>query len=227
MESKVGDLAAIERVPVFRQVVDAITAYIDGNNLRPGDRLPGDREFVSALKVSRPLVQQALKVLEGLGRVSIVHGLGTFVADDSDRVLAQELVRHVSDPSVLSQQLLEARTLIDAEMIRSAYAHDRDGLIRELEHVVEQQGELQEEPDGARGDLHFEATFGRFCTNDVLRRLQTMLQQAYLQSRMDEQMKVTDYALVRHEHEQILDALKANDMEGALELYFQHIRNWI
>ncbi|MGH3359992.1 MAG: FadR/GntR family transcriptional regulator [Nocardioidaceae bacterium] len=225
MEPRSRGLVPIERMQVFRQVLDEITAYIDDNDLQPGDRLPGDRDFVSALKVSRPLVQQALKVLEGLGRVTIVHGLGTFVADEADQVLASALTRGINDGDALTSQLLRARELIDREVIRCAYQHGDDGLIDELQRILdERQSELADEPEEASLDLDFEAAFGRFCGNEVLGRLQSMLHHAWLQTQIDEDIPLADRFALHHEHGEILEALKEGDMDAALELFEKHVR---
>lgn len=225
MEPRSRKLVPIERMQVFRQVLDQITAYIDDNELRAGDRLPGDREFVSELKVSRPLVQQALKVLEGLGRVTIVHGLGTFVADGTEQVLASELTRGINDTGTLSSQLLRARALIDAEAIRCAYECGKDGLVDELQRIVdERQSELADEPDEASLDLAFEAAFGKFCGNEVLSRLQSMVHHAWLQTQIDEEIAIADRFALHHEHVEILEALKGDDVDAALELFQKHVR---
>lgn len=224
MENRSRSLAPIERMQVFRQVLDEITAYIEDNGLQPGDRLPGDREFVSALKVSRPLVQQALKVLEGLGRVRIVHGLGTFVADDGAQVLASALTRGMQDAEELNGQLLITRELVEAELFRSAYRRDKQGLVEELQRILDgRQSELEDEPDEASLDLSFEAAFGKFSGNEVLRRLQSILHQAWLQTQIDEDLPLADHLALHHEHAEILDALKADDPETALALFTDHI----
>lgn len=225
MSVRARSLEPIERMQVFRQVLQEITAYIDENNLKPGDRLPGDREFVNALRVSRPLVQQALKVLEGLGRVKIVHGLGSFVADDSVQVLAAELTRGIADTQVLNEQLLEARELIDSQAMRCAFRRQCPGLLDELRRILQaRDGELADEPDEASLDLSFEAAFGRFCGNEVLARLQAVVHHSFLQAQIDQDRPLGDRIALHREHGAIFHALEAEDLETAMELFTQHVR---
>lgn len=210
---------------VFRKVLDEITSYIDENALQPGDRLPADREFVSALKVSRPLVQQALKVLEGLGRVKIVHGLGTFVADDSDQVLAAELTRGINDSRLAHTELLQACELIDSQVIRSAYLRNKQELLDELQRILDiRQSDLADEPDEASFDLSFEAAFGKLCGNEVLRRLQSIVHHALLQTQLDEDIRMADHLVLHDEHTRILAALKDGELDAALLLFEKHLR---
>lgn len=224
MEPRTRNLVAIERMQVFRQVLDQISIFIDENDLQPGDRLPGDREFVSALKVSRPLVQQALKVLEGLGRVTIVHGLGTFVADNGHRVAAAELVRGIGDQQLVDEKLLEVRLLIDKETLRLAFQQDRQALLEGLRSVMEERElELADETEEASLGLRFEAVFGQFCENEVLRRLQRTLHHAWLDSQIEGNQPLGDRFELHHEHEAIYDALADDDLARALSLLEQHL----
>ncbi|MAA96818.1 MAG: GntR family transcriptional regulator [Stappia sp.] len=49
--------------------------------LRPGDRLPAERELAGMVDVSRPILREALKELEDRNLIYSRHGGGTFVAD--------------------------------------------------------------------------------------------------------------------------------------------------
>ena len=218
-------LTPIGRMEIFRQVLDQLSAYIDENDLQPGDRLPGDRTLVATLHVSRPVVQQALKVLEGLGRVTIVHGLGTFVADNGHRVAAGELLRGLTNDPALPSQVLAVRELVDTAVIRAAYEHDRPGVIRELRRVLEDRGQqLTAEPDEASLDLDFESVFGRFCNNPVLARLQTIAHHAWLETQISADGALPDRFGLHHDHEAILEALEREDLDEALRLFSLHMR---
>ena len=67
-------------IPLYRQLVENITQKIDSGELKPGDRLPSEREMAEDLKVSRITARQALDALEQLGLVYREQGRGTFVA---------------------------------------------------------------------------------------------------------------------------------------------------
>jgi GntR family transcriptional repressor for pyruvate dehydrogenase complex len=61
---------------IEKQVLDLITA----EHLKPGERLPSERDLAALLKVSRPSVREAVKSLEAQGRLHVRHGQGVFVA---------------------------------------------------------------------------------------------------------------------------------------------------
>ncbi|MEM9577372.1 MAG: FCD domain-containing protein [Pseudomonadota bacterium] len=64
-------------VAVVRQIEDLILRGI----LRPGERLPAERDLAERLKVSRPILRDAIAVLQASGLVTAKPGAGIFIAD--------------------------------------------------------------------------------------------------------------------------------------------------
>ena len=58
-----------------------ILEVISSERLRPGERLPPERELAAMLGTSRPSLREALQALKARGWVDIRHGSGVFVAD--------------------------------------------------------------------------------------------------------------------------------------------------
>jgi DNA-binding transcriptional MocR family regulator len=96
--------------PLFRQLATALGEAIERGDLRPGDRLPPERDLARALSLSRSTVVAALDLLRAEGRLASRQGSGTWVpvragslADDRARVLddlaRNPLVRGVLAPS--------------------------------------------------------------------------------------------------------------------------------
>jgi len=80
-------MVPIEKTDVYRMVFRSISDLIDSHELKPGDRLPSERELCSLLNVSRTTVRQGIKVLESMGKVETRMGSGTFVTAENMRVL--------------------------------------------------------------------------------------------------------------------------------------------
>src|SRR5690242_1806476 len=69
--------------PAHAQIEDRLAEAIERGDLRPGDRLPPERELAGRLGVSRMTLRQALQALErrGLVRRAVGRRGGTFVAE--------------------------------------------------------------------------------------------------------------------------------------------------
>ncbi|MGC4190484.1 MAG: GntR family transcriptional regulator [Thermomicrobiales bacterium] len=67
-------------VPLYYQLAEAIEQQIASGALRPGDRLPSERDLAQFAGISRMTARQALTYLAERGAIDIRHGIGTFVA---------------------------------------------------------------------------------------------------------------------------------------------------
>lgn len=128
--------------PVARQsVVDAVSDRLRGEilsgRLRPGTRLPSERELSLALGVNRLTLRASLARLEALGLVTTRHGAGTVVASWRERAgleMLGTLVRglKVAEPSwhELVRSSLEIRRILAAEAVAlAAERHTEDDLV--------------------------------------------------------------------------------------------------
>jgi GntR family transcriptional regulator, transcriptional repressor for pyruvate dehydrogenase complex len=81
----VAGAAPGERALVPRAISDHLQALILRGGLKPGDRLPPQRDLAEQLGVSRPSLREAISVLEAMGLVSVRVGSGVYVAPQSAR----------------------------------------------------------------------------------------------------------------------------------------------
>jgi len=221
-----GHLVAIERMDVFREVLFRIDQHIESNHLKPGDRLPSDRELASALQVSRPLVRQAIKVLESLGRVTAQQGSGTYVQAASHRVAVRELMRGLAFDRELMRQVLPARIAIELEVLRAAFERRTPGNLGLLRSALDQrERQLADDVQEASLDLTFEATLGRVCGNEVLRRLQALVHDVWLEAQIAEGLAPGGLSRLHREHRQVFEAFAAGELHEAISRFRDHLSN--
>ena len=65
---------------ICMDLVERIEEYIEQKGLKPGDKLPSERDFCDILKVSRMTARDALKKMCDEGILYSYHGGGTFVS---------------------------------------------------------------------------------------------------------------------------------------------------
>ena len=73
---------------LYERIVERLENLIAAKQLRPGDRLPSEREMASLLRVSRPSIREAVRTLEGRGRLRVLHGKGIFASQPGSLVSA-------------------------------------------------------------------------------------------------------------------------------------------
>ncbi|HLA81205.1 MAG TPA: GntR family transcriptional regulator, partial [Thermoleophilia bacterium] len=70
-------------IPLYYQVMRSLKEDILSGRFGSEDKLPSEAELTQVFKVSRVVVRQALKILEGEGLIVRIKGKGTFVAKDA------------------------------------------------------------------------------------------------------------------------------------------------
>src|ERR1035441_6559745 len=76
-----GNKAQVLDAQLTTQVVNYIRAKIEDGSLKPGDRIPPERELAKELKISRASLRMGIGYLAAMGVMKVRHGVGTFVAD--------------------------------------------------------------------------------------------------------------------------------------------------
>jgi len=71
----------------FDEIADQIKDLIYSKTLKPGDKLPPERDLATQFGTGRMAVREALRILEIQGMVDIRHGKGAFVKSPSTDIL--------------------------------------------------------------------------------------------------------------------------------------------
>ena len=68
--------------PIYQQLMDSICQTVARGELRPGDKIPSQRELAEGARVNPNTVQRAYRELELLGLVETRRGEGTFIREE-------------------------------------------------------------------------------------------------------------------------------------------------
>jgi DNA-binding FadR family transcriptional regulator len=121
--------------------VDQIRLLLQNGHLRPGERLPSERDLCERFGVSRVTVREALRILEAGGLVSIKVGArgGAYItAPSSDRI-----GRGIEDylrlsPAVTAAEVTEARLVLELGIVPIVCARATDEDLAELLDLCDQ-----------------------------------------------------------------------------------------
>ena len=82
---------SLNKVTLTEQVMQQLAAKIISGELKPGEKLPPERELSQMLEVSRSRIREALRALSLIGFVTIKPGGGTFVGNQIDEMRRRRL----------------------------------------------------------------------------------------------------------------------------------------
>ena len=124
---------------VFEEICEQIRQRLASGALRPGDKLPAERDLALEFKVSRPAVREALRTLEISGVVSLQKGVkgGAFIRDGNPAMLTQSLQDLVFLGRVSLKSLAETRVLINGMVIRLACERATEEDFRKIEDNID------------------------------------------------------------------------------------------
>jgi DNA-binding FadR family transcriptional regulator len=125
----------IKPVQRAQEVHDQLARAIANGDYQPGDRLPSERELGQAFGVSRVSVREAMRGLQAIGLVEVVHGRGCFVSKGpGERYRSPFAVwLHVHRDEVL--ELMKVRGALDELAAHEAAARKDPPAVAKLERA--------------------------------------------------------------------------------------------
>lgn len=222
----------VKRVRTYEHVLAQIAERILDGRLNVGDRLPSERDLVTALGVSRSSVREALRILEAMGIVEAHVGSGrdsgSRVSGRPTEALSNLLRLHMALSHFQLADLVEVRIQLErsAAARASAEAHSDD--ISRLNALIDQ----MMQPDIEHGTFHeldgeFHVTIARASHNALAADLMQALRDAVRAHMEVAFSRVDDWdgmvKTLSDEHRQIAAAIAAGDGDLAAELVANHI----
>ncbi|HNV34079.1 MAG TPA: FadR/GntR family transcriptional regulator [Bacillota bacterium] len=103
----------VQKVKVSDSIVEHITSMIRRGELKPGDKLPAERELSISLGVSRTALREAVRTLSLMDLLTVRQGGGTFVAELMPGSFMKPLTPMLAMGRVDTMELIEARRIIE------------------------------------------------------------------------------------------------------------------
>ena len=109
----------IKTIRTFEPAIDHILEGIERRGLRAGDRLPNESELSEQLRISKPTLRQALRVLGEAGVLNVRRGKGGGIFVSSE-IVPVDLPRSVALEADAVVDALRARRVLDCGAVLAA-----------------------------------------------------------------------------------------------------------
>lgn len=214
---------AIKVRRLYLEVANQIESLISDGKVKPGERLPSERELATQFEVSRPSIREAMIALEIAGLVEIRTGSGIYVLPN---IKAGHSMAIDDDPGPF--EILEARLIIEGEAASLAAARITDEQLLELETAIKIMDDPEtSEVDKEKADQLFHCTIADATNNSALHATVKWLWELRNRSPISAtfHQKVRDLGIHPYvdEHMRIYKALKMRDPKRALLAMQSHI----
>jgi len=214
------------RHPLPEQIAGRVLALISERRLKPGERLPPERELAGAMGVSRSSLREALRALSMLGVTDMRHGDGTYVTalDPAGLMRPLGLVLSLSDAGF--EDLFEARKMVEPRLAGLAAERATPDELDALERcAAESDASVDDDEAFMRIDLELHGLISAAARNVLLARLVDSIGELAIASRVAttsvpglKEQSVLD-------HRAIVRAIGARDPEAAAAAMLTHLEN--
>ena len=209
----------ISRPRAFEEICDRIRHQLSIGALKPGDKLPAERELAQQLSVSRSALREALRSLEIAGVVVLRKGVkgGAFIRPGDPKGMTRVMQDLVHLGSISLGDLTEARLMIQTAVVRIACARATAADIEAIETNIDNTAEmtrLGRHEDRLRYAMEFYRLLALATRNEIMTMLVDSLTEILLRFLRGIQGGAPQPGLIESRH-RFLRHLKARDAEKA------------
>ena len=219
-----SSLKAIKPRRLYQDVVQQIREVVREGTLKPGDRLPPERELAEQLHVSRSSLREAMRTLELQGLVVSRPGAGTFISTESSDSMMDAIVAYLTNGQNALKDAFEMRRLLEPQIAALAAERATPEDIQRMEEILAQQvAQIARGETGAESDTAFHFALAEGTHNSALVKVVSAIVDILCQSREQPLQAPGRPQRSLASHRYILDMIQQGDREGAMEAMEHHI----
>jgi GntR family transcriptional repressor for pyruvate dehydrogenase complex len=208
------------------RALELIKKSIVERQLRPGDKLPAERALAAQLGISRHIVREALKNLQALGVVDIIHGSGVYLKEQDFDFLSFPMQMALGQGKRAIEDLIESRELVETQVIRLACERAGEGDIERLTRFVQYRASAEGiEKYSNHFDFEFEGMLGEICGNKYLAAIQRLTHILWEDALVSFGVSPIEVAVINREHADIVEAVKNRDVSRAKAAMLYHLQS--
>ncbi|MGD9091271.1 MAG: FadR/GntR family transcriptional regulator [Anaerolineales bacterium] len=218
-------LEPIERNTLPEVITKQVLNLLASGVLKPGDKLPAERDLARQLNVGRTSVREALKLLTLSGLLEAKRGDGTYVRQEFESFLVKQIEWPIILNAYQVDKILEVRQPLEVQAAGlAAERATEEGLqrisrFRKMAEIEGRDIELE-----TQLDLEFHKAIAAAAQNDLLFQLMNSMHSILKQYIMLSNGMTENQATTVEEHQRIYEAIKNGDPEAAKQAMVDHLK---
>lgn len=191
--------------------------------IRPGERLPPERELAVMLNVSRSSLRQALKAFQVMGVLEVRQGSGNYLTESAGRIVRDPEDLLLPLRGITFAELYETRRAVEAEGAACAAERARKHELDEMEAAIELMRNAKEDIHRFNDyDAQFHRAIAHASGNSVFVWFVTLVQQVLMDAQLAH-ARSSKLPRIREEHQRIFDAIRTRDASLARSEMLTHL----
>ena len=208
-------------------IVEQIRLLMRQGLLKPGDRLPPERDLCERFGVSRVTVREALRTLESSGLVEIRVGAkgGAFVTTPSSSRVGEGLADLLTLSVISASDVTEVRMILEAGIVPLVCERATEEDLADLEKLCEQaQQAVRDGSYTMEMSLEFHTRVAAATHNPAVSMLVDSFRGPILMSLQEAKVAAPEMGgLGSQEHERFVEAIRRKDADAASRIMREHL----
>jgi GntR family transcriptional repressor for pyruvate dehydrogenase complex len=210
----------------YEAIIDSIKTDIMNGKIKPGQKLPPERELAKKFNVSRTSIREALRTLEILGVIKSVQGSGNYITGDVEKSLVESMSTMFLLQQIDSLEFYQFREALEIKAAMLAVQNIDDEKIMKLEKLVSEMVQSEDEASRTVLDKQFHDTIAAASNNSMIIQILDILSEVITQDikqRRSEILSDPDNSKRLHKiHEEIVYGLKQRDSQATYIAFTKH-----
>ncbi|MGV7929011.1 MAG: FadR/GntR family transcriptional regulator [Spirochaetota bacterium] len=214
----------VDRSGLSEKIANRLLSLIKEKRLRPGDRLPPERELALMMKVSRPSLREALRALQLMNIIENRQGSGNYITS----LEPEQLVEHLDIVFALDdstyRDLFQARRILETGIAEMAALNITDEEVLRMEESLSKATAVIDDADAfLEADMELHAMILQAAGNRVLPVFMQSINKIGVLSRRRTGEDIEVRRQTVRDHRAIVAALKARNPEKAKKAMMEHL----
>lgn len=216
----------VERTSISDEIVEQILALIANGDLKPGERLPSERELCKNFNAGRSSLREALRCLSIVGVLTARVGEGTSVAPNGGKFLGKIVEWRIITEKHDIEDMMQVRIALEGVTAASVAMRASEEDLANLQKMISRmEAALNNEKAFAALDLEFHILLATISKNFLIYDLVAMIR-GQLEKMLQKVLLLPNAVpLTFKEHVTICNAIKKRDPEAASEAMRKHLES--
>jgi GntR family transcriptional repressor for pyruvate dehydrogenase complex len=158
---------------ISENIVEQIRKAIFEGKLKPGDKLPSEKEMMKSFKVSKATLREAMRSLEVLGFLEIRKGVsgGAFVTEVDMKKARDSFINFLHFKNLSLNDLTEARLILESYIAEKAALTITEDDLKSLKKLIEECEYVLKHDipiESRKNEIEFHRIIGSVSGNPIL-----------------------------------------------------------
>jgi GntR family transcriptional regulator, transcriptional repressor for pyruvate dehydrogenase complex len=217
----------IRKVSIAEEIAKQIMDLISSGSLRPGQRLPSERELCEHFGASRASLREAFRGLSMVGVLNARVGEGTSVTANGGMFMRKVMeLRMVTEKHDI-ENLLEVRLALEVMSAAKAASNATEDDLKELRELVAKMKACgTNETQFARLDAEFHVVIAKASGNTLILDLVSMIRSQLIRALTKALRSPNAILHSNKEHSTLLYAIECHDSEASRAAMRAHLEGF-